>query len=187
MSDCWCDNCAKCRKEMREMTEALRSPPQSVTLSERALKILAEPIGYTPPPRKPVPKVIVPKIVDPPAVPVPCVDCGELRGRRGPAEGGWGSRALSGRDGRCELCTDAPRFRLAVADPTTPSPKLTRARRGLERVLKDGRAYHPDAPHGTNTSYDAWGCRCTPCRSAKGKRVAKYRATQRASQRKVAA
>ena len=39
--------------------------------------------------------------------------------------------------------------------------------RKAQRVMRDGRWYHPFAPkHGDRSIYNAWGCRCRPCTRA---------------------
>jgi hypothetical protein len=51
-----------------------------------------------------------------------------------------------------------------------------RARRLAERVMVDGRLVHPTAPHGSNSTYNSYGCRCIPCTDAHTVGNAKSRA-----------
>lgn len=45
-----------------------------------------------------------------------------------------------------------------------PSPSVGSRRKMLaKRIMRDGRAFHPDAKHGTKTGYDYYGCRCDEC------------------------
>lgn len=41
-----------------------------------------------------------------------------------------------------------------------------RSARLAERVMRDGRWFHPRAPHGDPHTYNNWGCHCTPCAEA---------------------
>jgi hypothetical protein len=38
--------------------------------------------------------------------------------------------------------------------------------RRAELTERDGRPFHPSAPHGTNSAYTNYGCRCDRCRAA---------------------
>lgn len=164
-------------------------------LSERALKILSEPAGFDPGPTpkmprtrevrpKKLPRQRKPKPIVVEVVPIPCVDCGELRAL---ASTGIGKKRLSGHSDRCEVCADIDRFKATIADPTTKTHKVTRCRRSLQRVLRDGRAYHPDAPHGTINGYEMYGCRCEACRESKSAATAHYGRPLRSAREKVAA
>lgn len=102
-------------------------------------------------------------------VPVPCTECGEMR-----IVIKWGRTwALAGEDGLCELCFDrnknAEKLRLSIAGIKVLSPsQLTRIKRMSERVMRDGRPFHPTAhKHGTAGIFSNWGCRCVPCREGK--------------------
>lgn len=46
------------------------------------------------------------------------------------------------------------------------SSKQRRTKRLAERVMVDGRPFHPDAPHGTELAYTEYGCHCQLCRTA---------------------
>ncbi|AEQ21110.1 hypothetical protein E3_1900 [Rhodococcus phage E3] len=102
-------------------------------------------------------------------VPVPCTECGEMR-----IVIKWGRTwALAGEDGLCELCFDrrknAEKLRQSIAGIKVLSPaQLTRIRRMSERVMRDGRPFHPHAhKHGTAGIFSNWGCRCSTCRDGK--------------------
>lgn len=58
-----------------------------------------------------------------------------------------------------------------------------RARRLAERVMVDGRLVHPTAPHGSNSTYNSYGCRCIPCGDAHTVGNAKSRAKATAGSR----
>lgn len=112
-----------------------------------------------------------PRAVEKPT-PVPCVDCGGMIGVKVGGYSGW---VLAEVDGRCEVCTDRPKAEQILAehalmdadDQRKHKTREKRARRMLERVLKDGRAFHPDATHGTVYAYNEWRCRCAACSGAK--------------------
>ncbi len=105
-----------------------------------------------------------------PPDPVPCRECGDMIGPRIFGYSGW---VLSGADGLCEVCYDRPRLQEYLAeyrkwDQETrrkKSSSATRARYMLQRILVDGRAFHPDPDlvHGTGHTYSKFGCRCAAC------------------------
>ena len=186
--ECLCGECGPCRRSLRELAHV---PPTPVVVSEKVREILAEPVGtpYRPPSHRGrggvIPRAVVDrrpdghiKRVRPSKrpenrrkipTPTPCENCGGMRGLKpaGHANKGW---ALAGKDGLCEVCADIQWCQEVLA-MTPPSPqtaifkhKLQRARRFQHRILKDGRAYHPDAPqHGTPTAYTNYGCKCPEC------------------------
>lgn len=114
-----------------------------------------------------------PRITEKPT-PVPCVECGELIGARRDGYSGW---VLAGADGKCELCVDRPKLEAYLAEyeaiPTGERTNLqmnraSRYRRHLERILKDGRPFHPGvAKHGAAHAYIKCGCRCLDCTAYK--------------------
>jgi hypothetical protein len=52
------------------------------------------------------------------------------------------------------------RWREHERDRLREAGKKARTRRLAERVQVDSFLFHPRAPHGTNTGYNAYGCRC---------------------------
>jgi len=110
-----------------------------------------------------------PRVTEKPT-PVPWVECGELIGARRNGYAGW---VLAGSDGKCELCVDRPKYeafleKYAAMTSEERTDKVRsaalKARKHLSRILKDGRAYHPESPgHGGGQSYLKYGCRCEPC------------------------
>lgn len=59
---------------------------------------------------------------------------------------------------RCEACTEAASAR---SYRSTKARSLTLS---TQRVEIDGRMIHPNAPHGTNSGYKIYLCRCDTCR-----------------------
>lgn len=112
-----------------------------------------------------------PRAVEKPT-PVPCVECGGMIGAKVAGYSGW---ALAEENGRCEVCADRPKAEQTLAEyalmdaagQRKHKTRAKRARRMLERVLKDGRAFHPDAEHGTAYAYNEWRCRCAQCSGVK--------------------
>ena len=188
-TDCLCGTCGPCRRADRLHT---RRPPVTppAELSLRAQAVLYD-WTYEDPfdkaevkkPYARVKKKVTatpkhPKVAEgrpsrakPVPEPIPCVECGELRGlaKVGP------SVRVTGKEDRCEVCFDRARITARLArhensvDPLHKNDRL-RLIKALDRVLKDGRAFHPDAPHGTITGYGNYYCRCAPCVEAKTNR-----------------
>ncbi|OOL30182.1 hypothetical protein GQ85_21470 [Rhodococcus rhodochrous] len=90
-------------------------------------------------------------------------------------------------DGQCEACGMRQRYLDTVDEVNAIKArdgKLTlalrskrrKARLHAQRITKDGRAYHPDAHHGTNHAYLHFGCRCEACRGWKTSENAERRA-----------
>ncbi|THV25980.1 hypothetical protein [Glycomyces paridis] len=52
------------------------------------------------------------------------------------------------------------RSQAKLRERTKAANAKARAKRLAERVLVDGHWFHPRAPHGTNTGYNGFGCRC---------------------------
>jgi hypothetical protein len=50
-----------------------------------------------------------------------------------------------------------------------------RTARHTKRSIRDGRPFHPDAPHGTRGAYSNYGCRCLECRAANTLAMRMYR------------
>jgi hypothetical protein len=72
-----------------------------------------------------------------------------------------------GRTARVEEATKKTEEEIAGARAKARSKyRRIRARRLAERVMVDGRWVHPTAPHGSNSTYNAYGCRCIPCTDA---------------------
>lgn len=101
--------------------------------------------------------------------PVPCVECGGMIGAKISGYSGW---VLAAEDGKCEVCKDKPKFARWLAEyeqipagarTMSQRTRATKARKHLERILRDGRAFHPDARHGAGQAYLKYGCRCTAC------------------------
>lgn len=102
--------------------------------------------------------------------PVPCIECGGMIGAKISGYSGW---ILDARDGRCQVCADRPKFEAFLAeyeqmpDGTRTKGQINQAKKArhhLERILKDGRAYHPNPPkHGAGQAYIKYGCRCDAC------------------------
>lgn len=64
--------------------------------------------------------------------------------------------------------------------PRKPSQEATyraerRRLKAAQRVLIDGRLVHPDAPHGTASSYANFMCRCEPCTDAQAAQIKSWR------------
>ena len=88
---------------------------------------------------------------------------------------------VSGKDGKCEVCSDRgialEDLRAHEAGEKLLSVSgLRRARKLIQRVLKDGRAFHPGAVHGLASSFSTFGCRCSECRAARAAYSVGYRA-----------
>lgn len=102
--------------------------------------------------------------------PIPCIECGGMIGAR---ISGWSGWVLDAREGRCQVCADRPKFEAFLAeyeqmpDGTRTKGQINQAKKArhhLERVLKDGRAHHPNPPkHGAGQAYIRYGCRCVEC------------------------
>lgn len=112
--------------------------------------------------------------------PRPCRDCGHMIGAHFDIFKGW---VLAGADGVCEVCRDRPvaeawlakYAELSPEERKNRTPQATRYRRLLQRTLRDGRAFHEDAPHGVLKGYMRFGCRCEPCRAWKSRDNAERR------------
>ena len=106
--------------------------------------------------------------------PEPCARCGQLRALK-PVGSKARGQGLSGKGDLCEICCEQDWINefFAAHIPGQPRTaeyrtKLRKAQLFSRRVLRDGRAYAPDAPnHGTTNGYGKYGCRCEPCCDAK--------------------
>lgn len=185
--DCLCGVCPPCRRADREYTKVTARPPEQLSARARAiLDDVEHPDPFdktrTGKPRQPKPKPSGPKrqarnqawwdaynaARRKGVEPIECVECGQFRAL---AKIGRAFK-VSGGDDRCEVCYDRARFAARLArheDGVDPLHRQERIRllRGLDRVLKDGRAYHPEAEHGTLLGYGSYGCRCELCITAK--------------------
>ncbi|NMM84293.1 hypothetical protein B2J88_07955 [Rhodococcus sp. SRB_17] len=173
-----CGQCGPCRRALRADDLILRPkilPP--IELSPSVREIMAEDRKANKPARRPVPKVSNRRVstgsYERPSranqyAPQPCTDCGQMRSIYTRGNG----HTIDGGPGNiCAVCRDKPIHLTRLAELATlpVTHKVTcaigRARRHLERFTKDGRAYHPDAPHGDGTGYTRYGCRCVDCRA----------------------
>jgi len=112
---------------------------------------------------------VKPRVTEKPT-PVPCVECGGMIGARRNGYAGW---MLAEKDGKCEVCADRPKYEAFLAEyalipdgtrTTVQIGKASKARKHLERVLRDGRAFHERVPrHGAGQAYLKYGCRCREC------------------------
>lgn len=177
MTECYCGVCRPCRLAERLIG---RGTTQPVTLSEKARAILAEPVGteYVQPK---VSKVITPTPRKSRALTRPtitytgtCTQCEQPRGTRQIGRSPHGVK-VAGTDGMCEVCADNRKIQARL--DAGEGHRVIRAiwRIQLRRVLRDGRAYHPDANHGTNNGYARYGCRCDVCATWKTANNRKYR------------
>lgn len=172
-TDCVCGVCRDCRIADRDINRLLTGPPVTTPgpLSERVRLILAEPVT-TPAVRKPAKKK--PTVAEGRPrrtntyTETPCTRCGGMRAVMKIGRG----YVLSGRGDLCEVCDGETTIPAKLAAHESGEQLLVqnerlRLTRWLERVLRDGRAYHPKAPHGSLYGYGQYGCRCAPCRAAK--------------------
>lgn len=55
-----------------------------------------------------------------------------------------------------------------MSRPRTASERVRSYQRArlAERIEVDGVLVHPNAPHGTVSGYNYWGCRCLSCSTA---------------------
>ena len=180
-----CDGCGICRA-----CHALMFPPPTITDDQRQrAREVMERLDAEPEHKPRTPRKIVSAAVQmtkprggasgPQEKPVetPCRECGGMRallisGARG--------IAVSGKDGLCEACYDRPIGLEALraheaGEKRLNNSKLRRTRKLVQRVLKDGRAFHPDATHGLTSSYSTYVCRCVDCRAAKAAYLTEYR------------
>ena len=111
------------------------------------------------------------------AVETPCRECGGMR-----ALGVTGGRGIgvTGKNGKCEVCADRIEGLEALRAHEAGEKQLSvsglrRARKLIQRVLKDGRAFHPEAVHGLANSFSNFGCRCGDCRAARAEYAVGYR------------
>ena len=181
-AECTCGHCRTCLRALFPpipITDAIRAQARAVI--ER---LDAEPELRPRPPRKIVSAAIQTKPrgsgsgAQEKPVETPCRECGGMRallisGARG--------IAVSGKDGLCEACHDRPIGLEALraheaGEKRLNNSKLRRTRKLVQRVLKDGRAFHPEATHGLTSSYSTYVCRCSACREAKAAYLAEYRA-----------
>lgn len=169
MTDCLCGSCSPCRRALRDHT---RRTPAPTVLSDRVRAILAEPVGteYQPaylPVQEPKPAAGAkrPSRARTTDRPVPTTYCDDCHQWRAPRRAGKSMHGLvpSGRDGLCDVCADRDYITTKLDDPATDRYLRRKLRLRLGRVLKDGRAFHPDAPHASSVGYGNYGCRCTDC------------------------
>lgn len=181
MTDCGgCAACWRCRREMRlieapiEVSEEVRAKAAEVMArldtpplpKQRAAPVRAKKAVALKAPRTRTP---VKRKTLPDDQPVPCLHCGGMRGLIKAAQNSQ-RLVLVGKDGLCEVCLDKPVLEALLAQHEAGQVKLTyerlsRARRYTQRVLKEGRAFHPEAAHGSG--YTGYGCRCIECTSAR--------------------
>lgn len=114
--------------------------------------------------------------------PLPCAECGEMRALIAAAGYTRPSR-LSGKGDLCEVCAERPKWQGILDDiGDTPGREASqtryRANKHLGRILRDGRAYHPDSTHG-KVGYQFSGCRCETCRAWKSESNAKLKAARK--------
>lgn len=179
-----CGQCGPCRREMREADRLMRPktlPP--IELSPTAREILAEDRKRQPRTRRSTPKVyngrptptpyVRPSRTKNTATPSPCTECGEMRGYKICGGRGHGC-TLDAVGDLCTVCADKPKLNAQIAaleaNPTRTKAErntLSRARIRLRRITRNGRPYHPEAPHGTSNAYASYQCRCAECRAYK--------------------
>lgn len=114
--------------------------------------------------------------------PTPCTDCGGMRALIAAAGYTRPSR-LSGKGDLCEVCAEQPKWQqilddIGFAEGREAAQIRSRANKHLGRILRDGRAYHPDSTHG-KTGYQRSGCRCEVCRAWKSESNAKLKAARK--------
>lgn len=56
-----------------------------------------------------------------------------------------------------------------------------RSEKQAQRILMDGRPFHPHAPHGTVNGYSYYGCGCAECTAAQSFANRRYRRNRRAA------
>ncbi|WP_027503325.1 hypothetical protein [Rhodococcus sp. UNC363MFTsu5.1] len=206
MTECVCGTCPPCRRELRLAAREVAKPIVLSPLAAAILAepIGYEPVKPRVRPvqnrRKPEPNLdsqkratrrrsdnavnLTQRSTKPPT-PTACAQCGGMRAVTTRGGGAYSHLYLTGSGDLCEVCADAVQFR-AVLDAFEQSEgderealrrKAWRARRFLDRELRDGRAYAPAAPqHGGATAYNKDGCRCEPCRDWKATDNARRRA-----------
>lgn len=142
--DCVCGACPACRRSLRELARPIEVTPPPPSLSERAKKILEEP-SYSRPATeldeelKRVAKVTPTK---------------KPRAPRKQVE--RAKRRVWNEDGS-KMTTEQRKQYLREYKAKQ------REERYAQRVLIDGKLVHPDAPHGSQHAYSAYGCKCVPC------------------------
>jgi hypothetical protein len=175
-----CGQCGPCRRALRADDIILRPKTLApIELSPTVQQLLAEDRKRARNTRRPAPKVanrrketgpyIRPTRAKTVAPPSPCTECGEMRGYR--VQGGRGlGRALDGIGDLCTVCHEKPALQTIIttleANPKRTKAEhsaLSRSRIRLRRITKDGRPYHPEAPHGTGNAYTSYKCRCNQC------------------------
>lgn len=194
----YCGQCGPCRREMREADRLMipkALPP--IELSPTAQQLLAEPRRERERrTRRPIPKVqnrrattatpyVRPSRAKNTATPSPCTECGEMRGYKICGGRGHG-RTLDAVGNLCTVCADKPKLTAQIAaleaNPTRTKAEhntLSRARIRLRRITRNGRPYHPEAPHGTSNAYASYQCRCDECRAYKTEQDSAARAKNR--------
>lgn len=111
------------------------------------------------------------------ATPSQCPTCGETIGTKRSGRGGL-TIVPAAVNGQCEACGMRDHYLATVREVDAirdRDGKLTaalrarrrKARLHAQRITRNGRAYHPDANHGTNHAYLHFGCRCDACRAWK--------------------
>lgn len=192
-----CGQCGLCRREMREADRLMIPKVQApIELSPTVQQLLAEDRKRERRTRRPTPKVtnrrattgapyVRPSRAKNTATPSPCTECGEMRGYKICGGRGHGY-TLDAVGNLCTVCADKPKLTAQIAaleaNPTRTKAEhntLSRARIRLRRITRNGRPYHPEAPHGTSNAYASYQCRCDECRAYKTEQDRAARAKKR--------
>ena len=192
-----CGQCGPCRREMREADRLMIPKVQApIELSPTVQQLLAEDRKRSRPTRRPINKVanrrattatpyVRPSRAKNTATPSPCTECGEMRGYKICGGRGHGY-TLDAVGNLCTVCADKPKLTAQIAaleaNPTRTKAEhntLSRARIRLRRITRNGRPYHPEAPHGTSNAYASYQCRCDECRAYKTEQDSAARAKNR--------
>lgn len=140
--DCVCGNCPACRRSLRDILKPV-PVEEHVELSERARKILEEP-SFTRPATDLDDELIRVAKVTPKKPRAPRKQVARAKRKK------WNE------DG-------SPMTTQQRKDYLREYKAKQREVRYAERVEIDGRLTHPDAPHGSQHAYSAFGCRCKVC------------------------
>lgn len=163
-----CGQCGPCRREMREADRLMMRKVQApIEFSPSAREIMAEDRKRERRTRRPIAKVQNRRKPTTPPKPTTtnCANCGQHRALHNRGMG----KVLDGHGNLCAVCHDTPQYQARLKQLQTQplnaanSRLAGRLQRRLERTTRNGRPYHPNAPHGTPTGYTSYGCRCHPC------------------------